>query len=142
MPRARETECVEYPSEATVDGPFGDVVAVTEGALAEEGFGVLCDVDIESTLREKLDREFRRYRMLCACNLELAYDALDAEPGLGALLPCNVAVYEADETVAVRAVDPERLLGIVENDALDPVAAAVRERLERVVEAVAADFEA
>lgn len=131
---------VSYTIDARVDGSFEDVVATTEDELAEEGFGVLCDVDVRATMKEKLDAEVRDYRILGACNPPLAHDALEAEPGIGALLPCNVVVYADDGGVAVRAVDPERLLSVVENDAVDDVAADVRERLVRVVESVEASF--
>jgi len=132
---------VSYTIDATVDGSFDDVVAATEDALADEGFGVLCDVDVTATLAEKLDVEYRDYRILGACNPPLAHEALQTEPGLGALLPCNVIVYADGDGVAVRAVDAERLLGVVENEALDEVAAEVKSRLGRVVEAVRAEFE-
>ncbi|WP_188883740.1 DUF302 domain-containing protein [Halarchaeum grantii] len=131
---------MSYTIDTRVDGPFEDVVATTEEELAEEGFGVLCDVDVQATMKEKLDAEVRDYRILGACNPPLAHDALEAEPGIGALLPCNVVVYADDGGVAVRAVDPERLLGIVENDDVEAVATDVRERLVRVVESVEASF--
>ncbi|QLC34940.1 DUF302 domain-containing protein (plasmid) [Halarchaeum sp. CBA1220] len=131
---------MSYTIDARVDGSFEDVVATTEEELAEEGFGVLCDVDVQATMKEKLDAEVRDYRILGACNPPLAHDALEAEPGIGALLPCNVVVYADDGGVAVRAVDPERLLGIVENDDVAEVATDVRERLVRVVESVEASF--
>ncbi|GGM63610.1 uncharacterized protein (DUF302 family) [Halarchaeum rubridurum] len=128
---------MSYTLDADVDGSFEDVVARTEDALAEEGFGVLCDVDVEATFAAKLDVDFRKYRILGACNPPLAHEGLEAEPGLGALLPCNVVVYEADDgTVAVRAVDPVVLLESVDNPALDEVATEVRERFERVLDSL------
>ena len=132
---------VSYTIDATVDGAFDEVVEATEAALADEGFGVLCDVDVAATFAEKLDVAYRDYRILGACNPPLAHEALAVEPGLGALLPCNVVVYEDDDRVAVRAVDAHRLLGVVENADLDGVADDVADRLSRVVETVAADFE-
>ncbi|WP_435101720.1 DUF302 domain-containing protein [Halarchaeum sp. P4] len=131
---------MSYTIDTRVEGSFDDVVEATEDALAEEGFGVLCDVDVQATLRKKLDAEFRQYRILGACNPPLAHEALQEEPGIGALLPCNVVVYEDEDGVAVRAVDPVTLLGVVENDALDEVAGEVRDRLTRVTDAVETSF--
>ena len=128
-----------HTTATTVAGPFDAVVERTVDALAEEGFGVLTDIDVKATFAEKLDQEFRRYRILGACNPPLAYEALGQELSLGTLLPCNVVVYETDDgDVRVEAVDPEALLGLVDDDDLAPVAAEVAERLERALEAVAA----
>lgn len=128
---------MEYTNSVTVDGEFDDVVAMTEDALADEGFGVLCDIDVTATLAEKLGADgFRDYRILGACNPPLAKDGLDAEPGLGALLPCNVVVYADGDAVVVAAVDPEKLVGVTENRALDGIADEVAERFGRVLETV------
>ncbi|HKJ58619.1 MAG TPA: DUF302 domain-containing protein [Halobacteriales archaeon] len=128
-----------YNISREIDGEFDDVVADVEAALAEEGFGVLCDVDVQATLREKLGEEFRRYRILGACSPPLAHRAMEEELTLGVLLPCNVVVYETDDgTVGVSAVDPVAMLSIVDNPDLDPVAEEVRERFERVLGTVAA----
>ena len=128
-----------YTIDREFDRPFDDVVADVETALAEEGFGILCDIDVKATLKEKLDEEFRQYRILGACNPPLAHQALSEEVRLGALLPCNVVVYETDEgAVGVSAVDPGRMLSVVDNPDLDPVADEVRERFERVLGAVEA----
>ena len=128
---------MEYTIQTTVTGEFDDVVNATNAALKDEGFGVLCDIDIQATLKEKLGEEFRQYRILGACNPPLAYEGLNAETGLGALLPCNVIVYEDDNgDIVVSAVDPEQLVGIADNDALDSIATEVTERFERVLAAV------
>ena len=128
---------MSYTIDKRVAGEFETVVEQTMDALSEEGFGVLCDIDIRETFAEKLDEEFRRYRILGACNPELAHDALDIELRLGALLPCNVVVYETDDGgVGVSAVDPETLLGVVDDSDLDPIASDVRERFERVLNAL------
>ena len=128
---------MEYTIQTTVTGEFDDVVDATNAALKDEGFGVLCDIDIQATLKEKLGEEFRQYRILGACNPPLAYEGLNAETGLGALLPCNVIVYEDDNgDIVVSAVDPEQLVGIADNDALDSIATEVTERFERVLAAV------
>jgi uncharacterized protein (DUF302 family) len=124
----------EYTVRYEVDGAFDATVDAVTDALAEAGFGVLCDIDVQATLREKLGEEFRQYRILGACNPELAHEAMSAELELGALLPCNVIVYETDAgTVGVSAVDPSVLLGVVDSDDLDAVADEVAERLEQAV---------
>jgi uncharacterized protein (DUF302 family) len=133
---------MEYTIQTTVAGEFDDVVAATNAALKDEGFGVLCDIDIQVTLREKLGEEFRQYRILGACNPPLAYEGLTEEIELGALLPCNVIVYETDDgDIVVSAVDPERLVGIADNDALDSIAAEVNDRFDRILTAVTDEFE-
>jgi uncharacterized protein (DUF302 family) len=101
--------------------------------LGNEGFGVLTEIDVQRTLRQKLDLEFRPYRILGACNPRLAHRALEAEPGIGLLLPCNV-VLEAltDGGSRVRFMDATAALGLVENSALTPIAAEATERLRRV----------
>lgn len=127
-----------YTIDREFDRAFDDVVDDVEVALADEGFGILCDIDVKATLREKLDAEFRQYRILGACNPPLAHEALQEELELGALLPCNVVVYETDEgAVGVSAVDPATMLSVVDNPALDPIAEDVRERFDRVLDAVA-----
>ncbi|GGN95396.1 MULTISPECIES: DUF302 domain-containing protein [Haloarcula] len=134
-----------YTIDKAVAGEFDDVVDQTTAALEDEGFGVLCDIDVRATFAEKLDLDdqFRRYRILGACNPSLAHEGLETELRLGALLPCNVIVYEEDDgTVGVSAVDPHVLLGAVEGAALDAVADEVRARFERVLDALpAADDE-
>jgi uncharacterized protein (DUF302 family) len=128
---------MEYTIQTTIAGEFDDVVDATNAALKHEGFGVLCDIDIQATLKEKLGEEFRQYRILGACNPPLASEGLTAETELGALLPCNVIVYEDDTgDIVVSAVDPEQLVGIADNDALDSIATEVTERFERVLAAV------
>ncbi len=114
--------------------PFPDTVARAREELKAEGFGVLCEIDVQATLKAKLDLEGEPYVILGACNPSLAHRALEAEPDLGVLLPCNLVVYERHGATHVSAVDAERMLSIVENDDLLPVAADVRERLARVVD--------
>jgi uncharacterized protein (DUF302 family) len=128
-----------YALHATVDLPFPEAVERVRAELQAEGFGVLCEIDVQATLREKLGVEQEPYLILGACNPPLAHRALAAEPDLGVLLPCNVVVSEREGRTHVSAVDAERMLSLVGNDAVAPVAAEVRERLARVVErAVAA----
>lgn len=104
--------------------------------LASEGFGVLCEIDVQATLQAKLGVDGDPYVILGACNPHLAHGALSSEPDLGVLLPCNVVVYERDGATHVSAIDAERMLSIVENDSLLPVAEEVRGRLARVVDRV------
>lgn len=120
--------------------PFGflDTVERVRDELGAEGFGVLCDIDVQATLRAKLGVESEPYVILGACNPPLAHRALEEEPELGVLLPCNVVVYERDGLVRVSAVDAERMLAIVGNDALQPIAHDVRDRLAAVVDRVTA----
>jgi uncharacterized protein (DUF302 family) len=119
--------------------PFDTAVARVREELKEEGFGVLCEIDVRATLKEKLGVEGEPYLILGACNPPLAHQALQAEPDLGVLLPCNVVVYERDGVTHVSAVDAERMLSIVENPDLAHVAAAVRTRLSIVVERAVAE---
>ncbi|MFC6838093.1 DUF302 domain-containing protein [Halomarina ordinaria] len=128
---------MNYTTRTDVNESFDDAVERTVDALEDEGFGVLCDIDVRATFAEKLDEEFRQYRILGACNPGLAFEGLQAEPDLGALLPCNVVVYEADDRqVTVSAVDPSALIGITDNPDLDPIAADVSTRFERVLESL------
>ncbi|ELZ32564.1 hypothetical protein C474_07082 [Halogeometricum pallidum JCM 14848] len=128
---------MSYTTQKQIDGQFDDVVERTISALEDEGFGVLCDVDVQATFAEKLDEEFRQYRILGACNPQLAFQGLEEEIELGALLPCNVVVYEGDDgTVVVSAVDPGQLVGIAGNSDLDSIAEDVSERFERVLDSL------
>ncbi len=126
-----------YTLSATTPLPFIDAVERVRAELKTEGFGVLCEIDVQATLREKLGVEGEPYLILGACNPPLAHQALQAEPDLGVLLPCNVAVYQRDGETQISAIDPERMLSIVDNDELAPVAAEVKGRLGAVVERAA-----
>ncbi|MFW5905230.1 MAG: DUF302 domain-containing protein [archaeon] len=128
-----------YTIRTERDADFDDVVEETIDALSEEGFGVLTDIDMQATMAEKLDEDMNQYRVLGACDPSTAFEGVQIEPSIGALLPCNVAVYERDDgTVVVSAIDPERLLGLADNPDLDAAIEDVTERLRRVIESVAA----
>lgn len=132
-------EKISYGFSKTVEIPFDEAVEKTRNALQSEGFGVLSEIDIDEKLKEKLGVDFRRYKILGACNPPLAYKTLQEDINIGLLLPCNVVVYEADESdkSVVAAVDAKAMLSVVgEKPALDEVADEVNERLRRVVESV------
>ena len=128
-----------YALSARTDAPFAEVDRRVRDALESEGFGVLTEIDVSATLAKKLDVEIPRYEILGACAPPLAYRALQLEPDIGLLLPCNVVVREdgGGQTV-VEALDPVLQLGVTENEALGPLAAEVRARMKRVVAAAAA----
>jgi uncharacterized protein (DUF302 family) len=117
--------------------PYVQAVEKTRAALKAEGFGVLTEIDVQKTMKEKLGADFRPYVILGACNPPLAHQALMAELDLGLLLPCNVVVYEVEGGSMVEAMDPEPVLGMVGNEQLGPIARQVKEKMRRVIEAVA-----
>ncbi|MBI3973506.1 MAG: DUF302 domain-containing protein [Chloroflexi bacterium] len=138
----------ETPSQAGQSGyafgvrvPYDHATAVskTKEALKEQGFGVLTEIDVQKTMKEKTGHEMGKYLILGACNPPLAHRALQAEKEIGALLPCNVVVYEdsdaAGQTVVI-AQDPQIMVSAAGNPALAPVAAEARERLARALEAL------
>jgi uncharacterized protein (DUF302 family) len=108
-------------------------VARATSALQAEGFGVLTTIDVQDTLKKKLGAELPRYHILGACNPTLAHQALQAEPGVGLLLPCNVVVAEQPGGTRVQAIKPAAMLAVVKNPALDPVIRDADERLQRAM---------
>ncbi len=116
-------------------GPVDEAVRKTTEALKDEGFGVLTTIDVQATLKNKLGVERTPYIILGACNPNLAHRALQAEPELGLLLPCNVIVYEEEGgTSRISIIDPKQMMGMVQNDELTAVAEEAEERLRRVVD--------
>lgn len=116
-------------------GAFSETIDKVTDALREEGFGVLTDIDVAATLKTKLGVDIAPYRILGACNPQLAHRAIAAEPDIGALLPCNVVVREeTGDQVEVVFMDPASVLGLVPNAVLAPIAKDVRGRLLRVAE--------
>ncbi len=129
---------MDYSLAIDLDRDFSDVVQATRAALADEGFGVLTEIDVQATMKAKLDVDREEYLILGACNPPLAHKALEAEPELGVLLPCNVVVYRTGGRTRVSAVAAEQMLGMVGNEELGPVATEVAQRMQRVLDAVAA----
>lgn len=118
--------------------PYEAAIEAVTAALKDEGFGVLTEIDVQATMKNKLDVDFRKYVILGACNPPLAYQALSSELEIGLLLPCNVIVYEDDDQQGsvVSIVDPISMLGVVINPNLDSVAGEARTRLQRVLAAL------
>lgn len=120
-----------------VDLGFDAAIEKVTADLQTEGFGVLSDIDVAAKLKEKLDKDMPRYRILGACNPALANQAIDAVPEIGLLLPCNVLVRENDQgDVFVSFMDPESVLSLVDHDAVEPLAGEVKSRLQRVLAAL------
>lgn len=126
-----------YTLSTTSELNQAEAVKHVRKELQAEGFGVLCEIDVQATLKDKLGVEGDPYVILGACNPRLAHQALETEPELGALLPCNVVVFRRDDTTHIAAIDAERMLSIVGNEQLAPTAAQVRDKLSRVVERAA-----
>ena len=113
--------------------PYEQAVEAATKALKAEGFGVLTEIDVKATLKEKLDTDFRKYVILGACNPPLAYSALNAELDIGLLLPCNLIVYEDGSGSVVSAIDPMVAMSIVDNPELEQIAGQVSAKLKRVI---------
>ena len=128
----------ELGIRARVNLPLEQAVQNITEALKAEGFGVLTEINVQATLKQKLNADFRRYVILGACNPPLAYRALSANLDVGLLLPCNVTVYEDDGAVVVTAVDPVAMLGVMADDqVVCDVAEEAKVRLTRVIESLA-----
>jgi uncharacterized protein (DUF302 family) len=126
-----------YGIGKTVPLEYEEARAKVVEALKEQGFGVLTEIDVKRTLKEKLDAEFRKYVILGACNPPLAHRALQAEEDIGLLLPCNVIVYEAGSGQSkVSALDPGMMVGVTGSEALKGIAKEARERLEKALESL------
>ncbi len=125
-----------YGFSKTTTLQFDQAVEKVTDELNKEGFGVLTTIDVRETMKKKLDIDFKKYVILGACNPPFAFKALQAEPEIGLLLPCNVVVYEENGHSTVSIFDPMVMTQILENDAMKPIAEEVQARLKRVIEAV------
>ena len=127
-----------YGTTVVLDRPFDDVVAAVRVALSDQGFGVLTEIDVQATMKSKLDADLPPYLILGACNPPLAYRALQAEPAVGLLLPCNVIIRQTDQGTVVEAIDPMTMVSISGNPALQPIVDEVAGRLNAALAALAA----
>lgn len=119
------------------DTPFEEAVERVTGAIADEGFGVLTEIDVKATLKKKLDVDFRKYVILGACNPPLAHQALSSETLIGLLLPCNIVVMEGDEGGSVVSLlDPAEMFKLVGKPEVEPLAETVREKLKNALERI------
>jgi uncharacterized protein (DUF302 family) len=126
-----------YYFSKTVELPFEETILRVTDELKKEGFGVLTEIDVKTTLKKKLDIDFRNYRILGACNPPLAHQALQSEPNIGLMLPCNVVVQEGESGMTlVSAIDPVASMQAVENESLGEVAEQVRNKLQKVIESI------
>ena len=124
---------ISYGRAVSSDMAFPEAVERIKELLKNEGFGILCEIDVAKTLKDKIGAEFRPYVILGACNPNLAHRALKAEEQLGLLLPCNVVVQEVDGKAVVSAVDASKMLEVVGNPALHEIAVDANSRLQRVL---------
>ena len=130
-------QTTSYGIRTVISAGFDEAVSRARNALASEGFGVLCEIDIQAKLKEKLGVDTRRYLILAACNPPLAHQALQLEADLGLLLPCNVIVYEESERQSVvAAIEAASMMTVTGNDKLTPIAKQVGAKLHRVIAAV------
>lgn len=125
---------MSYYFAKTISEDFNTAIEKVTEELKKEGFGILTEIDLQKTLKNKLDVDFRKYKILGACNPQFAYQAVLAEPSIGTMLPCNVIVQEKEDgKVEVSAVDPMASMMSVQNEKLRGVAEEVRKKLERVI---------
>ncbi|MCF7929504.1 MAG: DUF302 domain-containing protein [Spirochaetales bacterium] len=133
---------MEYYMNTKVNGDFDEVIERVKLELAQEGFGVLSDIDVESTLQQKLGVDFRKYRILGACNPSFSHKALQAEDKIGTLLPCNVIVQELESgSIEVAAVDPKTSMQGVSNTAIETIAGEINDRLQTVIDRLKVAFD-
>lgn len=126
---------MNYYFEKEVDLTFEETLVRVTDELKQEGFGVLTEIDVKATIKKKLDKDFRNYRILGSCNPPFAYQALLSEPHIGLMLPCNVVVQEGENgKTLVSAIDPVASMQAVENEKLGEVAEEVRAKLRKVIE--------
>lgn len=127
---------MKYGISKTVSLSYDEAITKVTDELKKEGFGVLTTIDVKETLKKKIDVDVPRYIILGACNPPFAHKAIQAEPEIGLLLPCNVIVYEKENAVHVAAFDPQIMGAVIDNPSLKPIADEVRTRLQRVMAAL------
>jgi len=126
---------MSYSISKEVNLSYDEALKKVTEELKKEGFGVLTEIDVKKTLKEKLNIDVSRYKILGACNPPFAHKALQAEPGVGLLLPCNVIVYESDSGAThVAAINAQAMLSIIGRDDIEPIAKEVNDRLKRVID--------
>jgi len=126
---------MSYYKSTTFDGTFDDAITKVTEELKKEGFGILTEIDVKDTLRKKLDVDFKKYKILGACNPSFAHKALQAEDKIGVMLPCNVIVEEhQDGKVEVSAVNPVASMQAISNEELQPIAEQIKTNLEKVID--------
>ena len=128
---------MDYGYQRNVNIPFDDVESSIREELQEQGFGILTEISVDETLKEKLDQDFRRYKILGACHPPSAFEALSSELEIGLLLPCNVTIWEnEDGTVTISAINAEKMLGFTQRDDLEHLSVQVNGWLKAAVDAV------
>jgi uncharacterized protein (DUF302 family) len=126
---------MKYYFNKTIKGTFEEVIDKVTQGLKEEDFGILTEIDVKETMKKKLDVDFKKYKILGACNPPYAYKALQAEDKIGTMLPCNVIVQEIEEgVIEVAAVNPMASMQAVENEELEKIANEIKAKLEKVIE--------
>lgn len=125
---------MSYYFTKKINGDFESAITKVTEELKKEGFGILTEIDVQATFKKKLDIDFKKYRILGACNPNFAFEAIQAEDKIGTMLPCNVIVQEQEDgIVEVSAVDPVASMVSVQNSSLASIASEVREKLNRVI---------
>jgi uncharacterized protein (DUF302 family) len=127
---------MSYGTSVTLALPFEQVVPAVRASLAEQGFGVLTEIDVQATMKAKLGEDMAPYLILGACNAPLAHQALQVDPSIGLLLPCNVVVRQTGNGTVVEAIDPMTMVNISDNPALQPVADEAASRLRTALAAL------
>ncbi len=126
---------MSYHFTKKLDASYDEAIARATEELKKEGFGILTEIDVKEALKKKLDVDFRKYKILGACNPSFAYKALQAEDKIGTMLPCNVIVQETDDgKVEVSAIDPIASMQAIDNQSLGDIASQVREKLKKVID--------
>ena len=128
---------MEYGYKSVINDSFESVEAKAREMLAEQGFGVLTEVNVKNTLKEKLDIDFGKYQILGACNPPLAFEALSSELGVGLFMPCNVVVWEnEDKSTTVASIDAKTMSDLIQNDQIDALAERVNSLLKIALDAI------